>query len=164
VSDINVTLTPVIVQVAENTYTIDVSSVGVQGPTGQTGSQGPTGDVGVAIQGSAPSILQLWADTSTVSAQVAVFDGGTPSTQLTSVRMRRGTASAWTTANPILDNGEFGFESDTTKFKIGDGSKRWSALSYVTAVPDLRDATVTGTQFTMTGVTVVNGTITGGTA
>jgi len=121
--------------------------------------------MGVTFAGSAPSNHdQLWADTSSVLAQVAVFDGGTPATQLTSVRMRRGTASAWTAANPILDVGEFGYESSTTKFKIGDGSSRWSALSYVTADANLVNATVTGSTFTMTGVTVVDGTITGGTA
>lgn len=43
---------------------------------------------------------------------------------------RRGTASQWTSSNPILAAGEFGFESDTGKFKIGNGSSNWSALDY----------------------------------
>ena len=47
---------------------------------------------------------------------------------------RRGTASAWTTANPILDAGEVGVETDTGKFKIGDGTTQWNTLDY--AVPD----------------------------
>ena len=120
--------------------------------------------MGVTFAGSAPSNHdQLWADTSSVLAQVAVFDGGTPSTQLTSIRMRRGTTGQWA-SNPILDAGEFGYNSSLNQFKIGDGVKTWSALSYVTADANLNNATVTGTTFTMTGVTVVDGTITGGTA
>jgi hypothetical protein len=47
------------------------------------------------------------------------------------IQVRRGTASEWTTANPILASGEIGFETDTLKGKIGDGSSVWSSLSYV---------------------------------
>lgn len=46
------------------------------------------------------------------------------------IQLRRGTAAEWTTANPILAQGEFGYESDTTKFKVGSGTASWSALSY----------------------------------
>ena len=35
------------------------------------------------------------------------------------IQMRRGTASAWTSANPTLAAGEVGFETDTNLFKIG---------------------------------------------
>jgi len=119
---------------------------------------------GVAFSGTAPSNHdKLWADTSTSSAQVAVFDGGTPATQLTSIKTRRGTASVWTSTNPILDAGEFGFESDTRKFKIGDGSTRWNSLGYALALADFNNPTFTGT-VTMTGATVVGGTISGGSA
>jgi len=48
----------------------------------------------------------------------------------TRMQQRRGTASTWTSANPILAAGEIGFEIDTNKFKIGDGSNRWSNLTY----------------------------------
>jgi Major tropism determinant N-terminal domain len=134
------------------------------GAKGDTGNTGPTGPIGVAFANSAPSNHdQLWADTSTSNAQIAVFDGGTPAAQINSVRMRRGTASAWTTTNPILDNGEFGYDSTNNKFKIGDGTLRWSALSYVTAIADLNNPTLTGT-ITMTDATVVGGTISGGSA
>jgi hypothetical protein len=47
------------------------------------------------------------------------------------IQVRRGTASEWTTANPILASGEIGFETDTLKGKIGNGSSVWSSLSYV---------------------------------
>jgi hypothetical protein len=48
----------------------------------------------------------------------------------TRMQQRRGTAAQWTSANPILAAGEIGFETDTGKFKMGNGSSAWSALSY----------------------------------
>ena len=48
----------------------------------------------------------------------------------TPIQVRRGTASAWTSANPTLLAGEIGFETDTGKFKIGDGTSNWATLSY----------------------------------
>ena len=51
----------------------------------------------------------------------------------TRMQQRRGTAATWTAANPILAPGELGFEIDTNKFKIGDGSSRWDNLTYFTA-------------------------------
>ena len=48
-------------------------------------------------------------------------------------QQRRGTAAQWTSANPILAAGEIGFETDTNKFKIGDGTNRWASLTYFTA-------------------------------
>lgn len=43
---------------------------------------------------------------------------------------RRGTAAAWTAANPVLASGEFGYETDTKKLKMGDGSTAWNSLAY----------------------------------
>lgn len=43
---------------------------------------------------------------------------------------RRGLASQWTLINPILEIGEFGFEEDTQKFKMGDGESTWTQLPY----------------------------------
>lgn len=42
-----------------------------------------------------------------------------------------GTATAWTALNPTLMVGEIGYESDTGKFKFGDGTTAWTSLSYV---------------------------------
>ena len=47
------------------------------------------------------------------------------------IRLRRGTASGWTSANPILAAGELGYETDTGKAKVGDGSTAWTSLSYL---------------------------------
>jgi len=46
------------------------------------------------------------------------------------IQWRRGTAAAWTAANPVLSEGTPGFESDTGKFKVGDGVKDWKTLAY----------------------------------
>jgi hypothetical protein len=48
----------------------------------------------------------------------------------TRMQQRRGTAAQWTAANPVLGAGEIGFETDTNKFKIGNGSTAWTSLSY----------------------------------
>ena len=42
------------------------------------------------------------------------------------IQFRRGTASQWSGVNPILAEGEVGFETDTRKFKVGTGDKRWN--------------------------------------
>jgi hypothetical protein len=47
------------------------------------------------------------------------------------IQLRRGTASAWTTANPTLTTGELGVETDTLKVKLGDGSTAWTSLAYL---------------------------------
>ena len=50
----------------------------------------------------------------------------------TQIKLRRDTAANWTSANPTLGSGEPGFETDTGKLKIGDGSTNWNALGYAT--------------------------------
>ena len=55
----------------------------------------------------------------------------------TRMQQRRGTAAQWTSANPILAAGEIGFETDTGKFKIGNGSSAWSALTYFANASEL---------------------------
>ena len=46
------------------------------------------------------------------------------------IQLRRDTAANWTSANPTLSQGEQGYETDTGKMKIGDGSTAWSSLDY----------------------------------
>jgi hypothetical protein len=55
----------------------------------------------------------------------------------TRMQQRRGTAAQWTGANPILAAGEIGFESDTSKFKIGDGVNHWDDLIYYSSAQEL---------------------------
>ena len=49
---------------------------------------------------------------------------------MTTILPRRGTAAQWTAANPVLAMGELGFETDTTRWKRGDGTTAWTALDY----------------------------------
>ena len=50
------------------------------------------------------------------------------------MQQRRGTAAQWISTNsgngPILNAGEIGWESDTNKFKVGDGVSYWLNLDY----------------------------------
>ncbi len=65
------------------------------------------------------------------------------------IQLRRGTASAWTVANPTLAIGEFAVETDTDRYKIGDGSTAWTSLSYSSlpagALTTAGGVTITGT-------------------
>lgn len=49
---------------------------------------------------------------------------------VTQIQVRRGTATQWTSANPTLAAGEWGYETDTGKVKIGNGSTAWTSLNY----------------------------------
>ena len=52
----------------------------------------------------------------------------------TTFQVKRGTAARWEELNLILNPGEPGFEMDTFKLKIGDGSTPWKELPYVNDV------------------------------
>ena len=45
------------------------------------------------------------------------------------IQLRRDTAANWTSTNPVLRAGEFGIETDTLKFKIGNGSSTWTQIT-----------------------------------
>lgn len=46
------------------------------------------------------------------------------------LRLRRDIATRWIDINPVLADGEPGYEKDTGKLKIGDGVSAWSDLPY----------------------------------
>jgi hypothetical protein len=48
----------------------------------------------------------------------------------TIIQLRRGTSGQWATTNPTLAEGEIGLETDTERFKVGDGSTSWGSLAY----------------------------------
>lgn len=52
----------------------------------------------------------------------------------TTFKLKRGTAAKWLENNPILAEGEPGFELDTNKLKIGDGITSWRNLPYIVDV------------------------------
>jgi len=45
----------------------------------------------------------------------------------TLLQMRRGSAATWTSTNPTLSAGEWGYETDTGRAKVGDGSTVWTS-------------------------------------
>lgn len=49
------------------------------------------------------------------------------------IQFRRDTAANWTSTNPTLAIGEIGLETDTTKWKLGNGSTAWNSLAYAYA-------------------------------
>jgi len=51
------------------------------------------------------------------------------------IQVRRGTAAQWTAANTILASGELGLETDTIKWKYGDGATAWAQLPYASVPP-----------------------------
>jgi len=64
----------------------------------------------------------------------------------TRMQQRRGTAAQWVSSNdgdgPVLNAGEIGWESDTNKFKIGDGVNNWIDLVYFADVNDIVQASL----------------------
>ena len=46
------------------------------------------------------------------------------------IQLKRATASSWSSSNPVLYAGEIGYETDTNKFKIGDGTTAYNSLAY----------------------------------
>lgn len=51
------------------------------------------------------------------------------------IQLRRGTSAEWTSANPVLAEGEAGLETDTGNVKYGDGVRPWAELPYSVALP-----------------------------
>ena len=45
------------------------------------------------------------------------------------IQLRRDTAANWVLSNPVLRAGELGIETDTLKFKIGNGSSTWTQIT-----------------------------------
>ena len=61
------------------------------------------------------------------------------------IQVRRGTATQWSTTNPTLAAGEIGLETDTLKFKVGNGSSAWNSISsYANVVPGDLNTTLNG--------------------
>ena len=62
----------------------------------------------------------------------------------TQIQLRRDTAADWASNNPTMAAGEFGWESDTNRFKIGTGSTAWNSLEYADTLKTLGDLGITG--------------------
>ena len=70
-------------------------------------------------------------------------------------QIRRGTAAEWTASNPTLAAGEWGFEKDTGRFKIGRGTIAWTSLEYAGLTPNTNDT------FTNKTINLSNNTLSG---
>lgn len=46
------------------------------------------------------------------------------------IQFRRDTSSNWSSANPVLSQGEIGLDLTTNQYKIGDGVTAWNSLPY----------------------------------
>lgn len=76
------------------------------------------------------------------------------------IQIRRGTAAQWTSVNPTLYAGEFGYETDTNKVKLGNGTTAWNSLAYVSLEYDtfagltatLTNKTISGADNTLTNI------------
>ena len=47
------------------------------------------------------------------------------------IQMRRGAATSWNATDPVLAEGEFGFDTTAGQLKIGTGTTSWSNLDYL---------------------------------
>jgi hypothetical protein len=48
------------------------------------------------------------------------------------IQTQRGTAAALTATNPVIADGQIVVETDTLRFKVGDGTTAWASLAYAT--------------------------------
>jgi len=71
------------------------------------------------------------------------------------IQMRRGTTSQWNTADPILNEGEIGYNTTLGQIKIGDGATAWSSLDYM--VTDAELTTSLGNYIELTEKGAVSG-------
>lgn len=53
------------------------------------------------------------------------------------IKHRSDTESNWNSKNPILLQGEIGYDTTNKKFKIGDGDTKWKDLNYAANITDL---------------------------
>lgn len=82
----------------------------------------------------------------------------------TLVQVRRGTSGEWSSANPTLGAGEWGLDTSTKRYKIGDGLTAWNSLPYASILPNSSDLTGTsgiGIQFSATTGIPVTLSVTG---
>ena len=52
---------------------------------------------------------------------------------MTTIKVRRDTAANWSSANPILAEGEMGLDTTNDFVKMGDGATAWNSLAYMNA-------------------------------
>ena len=80
-----------------------------------------------------------------------------------SIQLRKDTSVNWGLVNPVLKRGEPGFETDTNKLKIGNGTTAWNVLPYINPdivippTPAIPDPIPPGTITAFAGISAPNG-------
>lgn len=69
------------------------------------------------------------------------------------IQLKRDSAADWTSNNPTLESGRVGIETDTKRFKIGDGSTAWTSLEYENSGEHGAEDTVASATTTAIGAT-----------
>ncbi len=72
------------------------------------------------------------------------------------IQSRRDTAANWILTNPVLAGGEIGFETDTHKYKIGDGATAWNSIIYY-YINELEACYMAGEILNYTHTNITNG-------
>lgn len=67
------------------------------------------------------------------------------------IRIRRDTSANWSSVDPVLATGEFGYATDTGELKVGDGTTAWTSLSF--EVSNYKSYTPTVAQGATTNIT-----------
>lgn len=74
-------------------------------------------------------------------------------------KVRGRTAAAWTSSNEVLLDRELGLETDTRKFKFGDGATAWNSLDYASRPGPSGDIVGTTDAQTLSNKTFTGATI-----
>jgi hypothetical protein len=73
------------------------------------------------------------------------------------IQIRKGSSSEWSATDPILGNGEPGFDTSNQILKIGDGTSLWSAITPLTSNVPLYVKNTTGSALTKGQAVYING-------
>ena len=78
----------------------------------------------------------------------------------TLIQIRRGTTSEWSSVNPTLGAGEWGYDTTSKRYKLGDGLTAWNSLLYSSIRPSSDDLVgVSGIGITFAATTGIPVTI-----
>lgn len=102
----------------------DGNTLDIAGGTGITTAVSATDTVTINID----STVATLTGTQTLSGKTIA--GGTAAATTNTITIKIDSAADWTSNNPTLAAGEFGYESDTGKMKLGDGTTAWTSLAY----------------------------------
>lgn len=75
------------------------------------------------------------------------------------IQVRRDTAANWAGVDPVLADGEWGYEQDTGKLKLGNGVDEWTALGYLLGDADAIHDNISGEINALADVTPATGDV-----